>query len=193
MIHNLRAVSSWRELSHSFVRPCGGCRAVRQVDADGLRSSSSYSSFKELSQSRPSWTPRKVDSEPKWRNQLNGAPQWDNRVLETRWQTRRRPTRFCSSSRLSVGRSSVCPTCAPSQPCWHDEAPWEGKAAWCKKWDVCKMIDDNPGICLECIKEGMKAHPICSLVTLRGWKYRLHLLIVFSCAGVKKLPFNRRG
>ena len=54
---------------------------------------------------------------------------------------------------------------------WEKEGK-DGKAEWRKKWDVCKMIDDNPGICLECIQEGIKAYPICSLATLRGYKFK---------------------
>ena len=54
---------------------------------------------------------------------------------------------------------------------WEKEGK-DGKAEWCKKWDVCKMIDDNPGICLECIQEGIKAYPICSLATLKGYKFK---------------------
>ena len=54
---------------------------------------------------------------------------------------------------------------------WEKEGK-DGKAEWCKKWDDCKMIDDNPGVCLECIQEGIKAYPICSLATLKGYKFK---------------------
>ena len=55
---------------------------------------------------------------------------------------------------------------------WHEWKGWasvnftwkkcgpKGKAAWCKRYDVSKMIDDNQDICWECMDEGIEAFPI---------------------------------